>query len=294
MYVKAIDTVSKFVRPIYGAIRTYNSTEVQPGAATLFFINEEGYALTCKHVVEGQIASHNQYNQIYEDFKRRQAVLPTNSNKNRKALDELKKECGYDKGDPIEYRIHFENCFDKYSTIKFWSHPGCDLAIIKFEGFTKLNCHSFPKFKKDTSDIKAGKNLCRLGYAFPIINHFYYDKDSDNIIWKPNGYINPPLALEGMITRLIPIDHINCIEMSTPGYDYMSGGPLFDQEGSIYGMNIGVRNLYTNFNCDNVDIYHLRKKKTVTEYPFAHLGVCIPCNIITDFLDYLHIRYDSI
>ena len=51
MFVKSIKEVSQFTRPIHSIMRTY-SGEIIPGAATLFFINEDGYAITCKHVLE--------------------------------------------------------------------------------------------------------------------------------------------------------------------------------------------------------------------------------------------------
>jgi len=32
--------------------RLFNSTEVVPGTATLFFVNDDGVAITCKHVAD--------------------------------------------------------------------------------------------------------------------------------------------------------------------------------------------------------------------------------------------------
>ena len=50
MFSNAIKEISKFTRPILFVSRL-NSDKLIPGSATLFFINEDGYALTCKHVV---------------------------------------------------------------------------------------------------------------------------------------------------------------------------------------------------------------------------------------------------
>ena len=50
MFVEAIKKVSSYTRPIRFISRNYSSATVVPGTATLFFINENGYALTCCHV----------------------------------------------------------------------------------------------------------------------------------------------------------------------------------------------------------------------------------------------------
>ena len=52
MFVNAIEEVGRFTRPIHTITRNYNETVVSPGAATLFFVNELGVAITCRHVME--------------------------------------------------------------------------------------------------------------------------------------------------------------------------------------------------------------------------------------------------
>ena len=49
MFVKAIENVSRFVRSI-SFVKRLNNDELTSGSATLFFVNDEGVAITCKHV----------------------------------------------------------------------------------------------------------------------------------------------------------------------------------------------------------------------------------------------------
>ena len=44
MFKDAIERVAHFTRPIHTILRTYAGKQIIPGAATLFFVNEEGYA----------------------------------------------------------------------------------------------------------------------------------------------------------------------------------------------------------------------------------------------------------
>ena len=68
MFVKAIETASLFTRAIHTISRNYRSNIVHPGAATLFFVNSDGWALTCKHVARLLQAS-GQIMQGYQSFK---------------------------------------------------------------------------------------------------------------------------------------------------------------------------------------------------------------------------------
>ena len=52
MFVEAIELAAAFTRPIHSIIRNYKSDVVQRSAATLFFVNKYGHALTCAHVAD--------------------------------------------------------------------------------------------------------------------------------------------------------------------------------------------------------------------------------------------------
>ena len=41
MFVDAIEEIKKFTRPVHTIMRHYSNDFVQPGAATLFFVNED-------------------------------------------------------------------------------------------------------------------------------------------------------------------------------------------------------------------------------------------------------------
>ena len=59
MFVDAIKEITKFTRPIQTITRVYGHKEVTPGLSTLFFVNENGTAVTCKHVAQLIINAEN-------------------------------------------------------------------------------------------------------------------------------------------------------------------------------------------------------------------------------------------
>lgn len=172
MFVNAIERVDKFTRPIHSILRNYGSTDIIPCASTMFFINDEGYAITCKHVIEGLIQPADAINNQYHNFKQEFNAITVNGNKRRSAIKALESKYGYTQDITIQVKNSFINCVDKMSQISWNLHPQYDLAVIKFEGFSSLLCSEFPVFIKDSSCIQQGKSLCRLGYPFPEFNNF--------------------------------------------------------------------------------------------------------------------------
>jgi hypothetical protein len=74
MFIKAIETVDSFTRPIHTIARTYGGL-ISPGTSTLFFVNENGVAITCKHVLDLIIQS-DLINKSFQDFKMERDKLP--------------------------------------------------------------------------------------------------------------------------------------------------------------------------------------------------------------------------
>ena len=67
MFINANEEVGKYTRPIHTISRNYGDNIVNPGAATLFFVNEDSVAITCKHVVD-LIGNRDAINQHYRNF----------------------------------------------------------------------------------------------------------------------------------------------------------------------------------------------------------------------------------
>ena len=89
MFVNAIEEVANFTRPIQTITRNYSETIVRPGAATLFFVNENGCAITCKHVID-LIGNRDAINKNYDNFRKEKATI--GKNKYNQRLKELEKK----------------------------------------------------------------------------------------------------------------------------------------------------------------------------------------------------------
>ena len=284
MFATAIEKSAEFTCPIHTISRTFNGKEIIPGSATLFMINDEGYALTCKHVVETLLISQ-QINENYARFRNDWRKLPRDG-KYKSALKGLKLKYKIDDNTIIQQKYNFLDCVDRLSGFTAYAHPTLDLALIKFNDFNTVLCKSFPVFKKDSNGIKSGDVLCRLGYPFPEFKNFRYNEQTDDIDWISGINASPRFPIEGMVTRFLGdgTGKNFGIELSTPGLKGQSGGPLFDSEGIICGMQYQTKHLHLGFDIEEKKVFVNGVQKTVSDYSFIHLGECIHVDIIKAFM----------
>ena len=290
MYVNAIETVTQFTRPVNTITRSYGGY-ITPGCSTLFFVNEDGVAITCKHVLD--IITHADIvNNQYNSFKGDKDNLPKNGNLT-KNISNLELKYMYKKETIVQVKNNFINSVDTFKNIKWYAHPTIDLAIIIFEGFNQTLYNSHATFIKDTNKIKQGKNLCRIGYPFAEFNNFQHNASTDDIEWTNSGNISSPVfPLDGIITRFgVDVNQIFSIEMSTPGLRGQSGGPLFDSEGLVYGMQSMTSHLHLGFDIKDKEIINDGKKTKISNYPFLHVGHCIHVDRIKEFLILHNIKF---
>lgn len=288
----AIERVAKFTRPIQTITRTYGSTVVEPGAATLFFVNEHGTAVTCKHVAE-IVLQADAVNQQYQKFVEEKKKLPMSGKYNRK-LRELEQKYGYKAGVTSQIKNIFVDCVDTFAGAEAFLHPTADVAILQFKGFSKLLYEGYASFKKSSSTIRQGDAFCRLGYPFPEFSNFQYNASGDDIEWTSAGKPNTPrFPTDGIVTRFLlgATGTKEGIEMSTPGLRGQSGGPLFDASGIIYGMQSQTKHLHLGFDIKDQEIFANGKKIIVSNHPFLHLGACVHLDVIKAFLAEKSIKY---
>jgi len=161
MFIKAIEEADKFTKAIHIITREYGSKEVVAGSGTLFFINSDGWAITCRHIAQNFIIAdkiNDKWKKFVEDLKKTEQ-----KKKRKKAINELEKSYGLKKGITIQIKNRLMNCVDKLNGFQFRIHGDkeIDLALVKIE-CDNLLVNQFAKFPKDTSSLKPGKFLCRL------------------------------------------------------------------------------------------------------------------------------------
>lgn len=292
MFVQAIEEVSRFTSPIFTIQRSINQTVVRPGAATMFFVNDSGVAITCRHVANlipfsGTLAGN------YNRYREARLKLANDENKDEK-LKALAKELGFE-ANPLCQLLVRLNCAEAFDAVQVIPHPKYDLAIVKLVNPRNLTYSSHARFLR-SGDVRQGKFLCRLGFPFPEFKNFRYNEPSDTIEWTQQGIAGSPrFPIEGMVTRhLADEGGIFGIEMSTPGLKGQSGGPLFDEKGIVYGMQFATNHLHLGFDMHQQEILSNGEKVRIEHsQPFLHVGLCIHANLIKKFLQENKIDFEE-
>ena len=137
MFIQAIERVAQFTRPVHSISRTYSGKNILPSAGTLFFVNDEGYAITCKHIAE-MLVSADTINQHYHNFNTEKKLL-LQDNRYRQLLKGLELKYKITPDSTIQLKNNFVDCVDSMSGFTFHLHPTLDLAIIKFNDYKKLH-----------------------------------------------------------------------------------------------------------------------------------------------------------
>lgn len=292
MFADAILKVSDFTKPVLFISKGYKSFTIIPGTATMFFVNDNGVAITCKHVAEA-IINADMINKKYFDFKNNRAAIEKSSNK-KERMKALEKQYDYREGVIVNQKCNFVDSVAPIKSFTVHFHDKLDLAIIEFKDFDKKFYKGHAVFAKDSSEVRPGDFLCRVGYPFPEFNNYNYNHEADDIEWSNVGNTNiPRFPVEGMVTRFVGNEknEIIGIELSTPGFKGHSGGPLFDKDGKIYGMQFATRHLHMGFDINNANVMINGKPELINNQPFLHVGNCITANAIKEFLDKFNIEY---
>lgn len=97
--------------------------------------------------------------------------------------------------------------------------------------------------------------------------------------------MTPRFPIEGMLTRHVADAQGNIIgfELSTPGLRGQSGGPAFDTEGKVWGMQCQTAHLDLDFDIDQ-KVIRRGIEKRVTDNAFLHVGRCVHVDILKSFM----------
>lgn len=289
MFVEAVERVSAYTRAVHSIYKQYGSSDIRRGCATFFFINEAGAAITCRHVVE-LLLSHTQN---YAAFKAEMLAAQKLPHFEQQHLPRLQSKFGINAETLTAIRHSFVSGVDS-SEYDYALHPTEDLAILQFKNFKNRYYAGHAVFLKDTQAVKQGKSLCRLGFPFPEFTNYQNTTTTDDVEWTGEGQIATPIfPMDGIVTRHIgnAQGQITGIELSTPGLRGQSGGPLFDTDGIVYGMQSSTKHLHLGFDLIGQEITLNGRPTKVTDYQFMNVGQCVHVGVIKAFLEECQIKY---
>lgn len=127
--------------------------------------------------------------------------------------------------------------------------PLADIGVARLEPYDPSWVLRHPVFKDPSKNFEPGTSLCRMGFPFHRITPMWDETKAG--FQLPLGSVPLPLfPIEGIFTRTaeiilapgpgspaaIPPFPLRMVETSSVGIPGQSGGPIFDTEGRIWGI----------------------------------------------------------
>ena len=290
MFSHALPVAAGFTRPVVLSSRT-SQGECQATIGAYVVVNDEGWILTAGHLLE--IVRQHQ-----ESVRRHQGY--------RENVVEFQRDIVADK----RYRKRGVRTFHRPATASVRHHsvwwgadnvrlieakvlPAADLALGRLDPFDATSVPHYPVIKDPARGYTPGRSLCKLGYPFQQIVPVHDEKA--NTFTLPPGSV--PLALfplEGMFTRTVntrvpesgEAETSPFIETSTPTLIGQMGGPVFDPEAKVWGIQSHT-------------VHHpLGFQPSVpggppgqAEHQFLNTGLAVHASVIVAFLEAEGIAY---
>lgn len=278
MFVNAVESIREAIRPMHIIRRRFGDNAILPDIATLFFVNEYGYAITSKRVSAILNAAVNT-EQRYKIYLQKRSELPHDESY-RFSLKRLERDLKLEHDTLTQIRYAFMGCAKGNLRIECTPHPKYDLALLHFITDDEYLYRGHVTFASEPP--KQGQTVCRLGFPMPEFKNFRLNEEQDTIEFTPVGKnTSSLLALDGTVTRFLSDGERSFgVETTNAGPVGMNGAPLFDAEGRVVGIQcgIGVMLLGADIKMEspNSDPY--------VDRGMMHLAVHMHLDVIKDFL----------
>jgi len=283
MFKEAIKKNIDYIKPIVNGYKTPYSDEIYGGMGTVMVINEEGWVLTCRHIAENIIIA-DKIMEAYKDIKKELI-------ENKMPPKKIYKKYGIEEESAVIFRNVFLNLIDSWNGMQIFMHDYLDLALIKFDNPGKIFCEKFPVFAKENAE--PGESLCRLGFPYSEIKCFNYNHVIKDIAIEKDFDSNfQAFPLDGMLTRILIDDKhkVSLFEVTNAGLPGHSGGPIFNKDGVVVGMQIGNASKDIGLDIDT-KLKRGIKEIPIKQYSFVNFGIGINVTAIKEFLDKHKVEY---
>lgn len=280
MFSRACRTAAGFTRPVVIS-RRYFDRSTDTGCGAFLVVNDEGWIVTAAHLL-------SPYDRIINDAEKIVAYLAT--------IRELGQQEGLPASERSERirRVPYDPRWlldvsywwgaDGASLCDVRPLPEGDLVLGRLAPFDPDARNLYPAFKSP-HELRVGTSLCRIGYPFQAIPAMFREA-SNSFELGPGARELSILPMEGLYTRTLAAGKsrdgrfdIKFLETSSPGLKGQSGGPIFDVNGTVWGVQSRTDHYaYGSVPCTE------RDGREVEESQCINLGVGIHPEVIVRFL----------
>lgn len=288
MFTKAYKIASEFCRPVVISFRYIDGT-IDNGISAFTLLNKEGWIITVEHIIRPLLIKQQHDREIAEYQKK---IKEIEENKDLKINQKNKKIRKLNKNNKWITNLSLWWGRDDLKVAEIKALSEADFAAIRLEPSTPFETLTTFPIIKNPKDLAPGTSLCKLGFPFYKID-VSFDENKKLFIFAPNSLPIPRFPIEGIFTRNIHAGKskdgkydIKFIETSSPGLRGQSGGPIFDANGVVWGIQSRTNHLPLGFSPK------IKKgNKEIEENQFLNVGIGVHPELIFTFLKDNNIKF---
>jgi hypothetical protein len=288
VFAAAVARVSKFTGPVVISSKTIGG-KVTSGCGSFVIVNDEGWIVTAAHTF-APYQVKIEHDKAHAEYRARRKTIEENA-----GLNAAKKR-------KLISRLDFNS--EWISRVSFWwGHDAlkftdvhlnllADIAITRLENFKPPVDAEFPKFGNPSVQLPPGTSLCKTGFPFHSIQSSF-DETTDMFRFAPGALPIPRFPLDGILTRYQILKNATdnaeakFVEMSTPGLRGQSGGPVFDKDGVVWGIQSRTNHLELGFSPEVT-----KQGKKVAEHQFLNVGLAAYVSEISALLTRYNVKHE--
>ena len=292
MFSEAVSVAAGFTRPVVISSRTTKGV-CSSAIGAYVVLNRDGWILTAGHLLD-IVRRHQESARRYRGY--------------RGNVVEFQRDIAADK----RFRKKGVRTFHRPAVDSVRNHSvwwgmdgvrlveagtvlGADLAFGRIEPFDPASVVRFPVLKDPSRGYAPGRSLCKLGFPLHHIEPVY-DEKTKTFTLPPGSVPLPMLPLEGMFTRVVSTrapgsgdgDPSPFIETSTPSLIGQMGGPVFDADAVVWGIQSHTRHHATGFQPRVPG-----GAPGQVEPQFLNTGLAVHASVIRRCLDAEGVEYES-
>jgi S1-C subfamily serine protease len=279
LFAQAVALAAQFTFPVIISSRRWTG-EVGAGIGSFVLVNADGWVVTAAHIFRPHVAAVQNRASIDALNKEIEALQADAAMKPALKLRRTKQIRGRADKNWITNQSYWW-ARDGVTLVDVQVFEEADLALGRLDPLPADLVKTLPVFKNPSANMSPGTSLCRLGFPFAEVKATY-DEGSDTFSVQRQ---NPFFPLEGMFTRTVGRPDaggipVRFIETSAPGLMGHSGGPLFDSQGRVWGIQSRTNHLPLGFRSE----IEIAGKKIQVPPQFINLGWAVHPVTITAFL----------
>ena len=281
MFANAYRTASEFTRPVIISTRQLDGN-VHCSVAAFLILNPKGWIATAAHVFDS-LMLFRQHEPLVAEYQGKVRAIEAGPVLEAKQRARRIKQLGADPKWLVNHSFWWGWDGIQLQDVKLLQEA--DLAVGRLSPWDPGRVGTYPVIKDPSKAMDVGTSLCKLGYPFHEVTATY-DESQNAFHLAPGTLPIPRFPLDGIYTRNAVQGKtsdgrytIKFLETSSPGLRGQSGGPIFDREAVVWGLQSRTVHLPLGFNPPVI-----KNGRRVEEHQFLNVGLGVHAEVITAFL----------